>query len=227
MTIEGILLVDKPVGRTSFSLVADVRRLTGVKKVGHAGTLDPFATGLLILLVGKNFTRLSDRFLTTEKTYQTTVHLGVSTDSYDCEGAVTATSDKVPTLEEVQMALEHFQGEIEQTPPMFSAKKVNGKKLYELARKGVEIERKPVKVTVDTRLIAYDYPNLTLEITCSKGTYIRSIGHDLGRLLGCGAHLSALRRTRSGQFSIEQSLDGNKLRSPDYTLQDLQASLLV
>jgi len=205
---EGILLVDKPKGRTSFSLVAALRKKTGIQKIGHAGTLDPFATGVMIMLIGKNFTKLSDQFLSQEKEYWCKILLGVSTDSYDCDGKTTVTSDKQPALLEIEEALLAFQGTVLQTPPMFSAKKVQGKKLYELARKGIEIERKPVSVTLHTSFLSYAYPFLELQIVCSKGTYVRSIAHDLGIKLGCGAHLTELKRIRSGTFHIKDCING-------------------
>lgn len=208
---QGVLLVDKPRGKTSFSLVTALRKKTGVQKIGHAGTLDPFATGLMVLLIGKEFTRLSDSFLSTEKEYETTLLLGVSTDSYDCDGQTTATSDYIPTLSEIETALQKFQGTIQQTPPMFSAKKVQGKPLYKLARKGIEIPRAPAEVTMKTTLISYAYPLLKLHVVCSKGTYIRSIAHDLGTLLTCGAHLSDLRRLRCGSFNLSESIPGDLL----------------
>lgn len=204
---EGILLVDKPVGITSFGLVARLRRLLDVQKIGHAGTLDPFATGVMVMLIGRNYTRLSDTFLCQDKEYRAVLKLGETTDSYDCDGQIMATSDLIPSQEEVIQAIAQFQGEIEQTPPMFSAKKVGGKKLYELARKGQEIERQSVRIQVQIQLISYDYPNITIEVACSKGTYIRSLAHDIGQVLGCGAHLTQLRRTRSGAFSIDRCLN--------------------
>ncbi len=205
---EGILLVDKPRGKTSFSLVSALRRLTRIQKIGHAGTLDPFATGLMVMLLGKNFTRLSQDYLCEDKEYECKMLLGISTDSYDCDGKITMTSTHIPTLADIEKALTSFQGALEQIPPMFSAKKVNGKKLYELARRGVEIERKPVTVTMKTSLLDYAYPYLSLNVACSKGTYVRSIAHDLGNLLGCGAHLSQLRRLRSGTFHVKDSING-------------------
>lgn len=208
---EGILLVDKPRGKTSFSLVSALRRLTRIEKIGHAGTLDPFATGLMVMLVGKNFTRLSENYLSAEKEYTCTSRLGVTTDSYDCDGKIISNSSHIPTLAEIENALTSFQGAILQTPPMFSAKKIGGKKLYELARRGIEIQRQPVKVTVKTTLLSYCYPDLCLSIVCSKGTYVRSIAHDLGNLLGCGAHLSELRRIRSGAFHINDCINGSLL----------------
>ena len=210
-TCQGVLLVDKPRGKTSFSLVTALRKKTGVQKIGHAGTLDPFATGLMVLLIGKDFTRLSDTFLSSEKEYETTLLLGTSTDSYDCDGQTTSTSDYIPTLHEVETALQKFQGTIQQTPPMFSAKKVQGKPLYKLARKGIEIPRAPVDVTLKTTLLSYAYPQLMLHVVCSKGTYIRSIAHDLGTLLTCGAHLCQLRRLRSGSFHLSESIPGDLL----------------
>ncbi len=210
--IEGILVVNKPKGKTSFSLVYELRKCLGVKKIGHAGTLDPFATGVMVMLIGRNYTRLSDQFLTSDKEYVAYVLLGVETDTYDCEGQTIATSPLVPTLAEIEEQIKLFQGEVEQTPPMFSAKKINGKKLYDLARKGETVERKSCKVTLSTQILSYTYPELILNVKCSKGTYIRSIAHDLGKLLGCGAHLTDLTRTRSGHFKIEISLDGKNLR---------------
>lgn len=205
---SGLLLVNKPQGRTSFSLIRALRKLTGIKKIGHAGTLDPFATGVMIILVGREYTRLSDKLLLQDKEYFTTVHLGVSTDTYDCDGKIVARSKKIPTPQEIELAVAKFQGEIEQLPPMYSAKKIQGKKLYELARKGESVERTPAKVHVSTEIISYCYPNLHLRIACSKGTYIRCIGHEIGQLLGCGAHLSHLKRTRSGAFHLDHCLDG-------------------
>jgi tRNA pseudouridine55 synthase len=213
---EGLLLINKPQGRTSFSLIRSLRKLTRIEKIGHAGTLDPFATGVMVILVGKTYTRLSNQFLCNDKEYVAEVYLGVSTDTYDCDGKVVASSKKMPSLDEIETILKSFQGEIEQIPPMFSAKKVQGKRLYKLAREGIEIERKPSKVSLTTSLLDYSYPLLKLKITCSKGTYIRSIAHELGVALGCGAHLSALQRTRSGNFSLEQCFDGKSLDDPTF-----------
>lgn len=207
----GILLVDKPKGKTSFSLVRALRKILGVKKIGHTGTLDPFATGVMVLLIGKKFTRQSDNFLSQDKEYSTTLMLGVSTDTYDCDGQITKQSDLIPNQDEIDKAIQSFQGTIEQIPPMFSAKKVNGKKLYELARQGKEIERKAATVQIETTIIDYTYPHLKLKIKCSKGTYIRSVAHDLGEQLGCGAHLIQLERIRSGQFHIDDCVNGELL----------------
>lgn len=211
---EGIFLLDKAKGATSFQAIRRLRKILGVKKIGHAGTLDPFATGLLILMVGKKYTRLSDSLMGGEKEYEADLLLGQATDSYDCDGQVTETSSHIPQLEDLKKALEAFQGEVEQIPPMFSAKKVGGKKLYELARAGKVIERRASKVWMETTLVEYVYPRVKLHVKCSKGTYIRSIAHDLGKALGAYAHLTDLRRTRSGSFTLDKAapasvLEGN------------------
>lgn len=219
-TIEGILLVNKSKGPSSFRLVQILRKYLGVKKIGHAGTLDPFATGVMVMLIGRRYTRLSDQFLCNDKEYLAEIQLGITTDTYDSEGKVTSQSSQIPSLEEIQQALNQFQGEIEQIPPMYSAKKMQGKKLYELARKGIEIERNPVKIKLETHLIRYEYPFLELQISCSKGTYIRSIAYDLGEKLGCGAHLSNLKRTRSGKFHLKDCISEADLHSPSFNIQE-------
>lgn len=218
--LQGLILIDKPSGKTSFSLVAALRRRLGVKKIGHCGTLDPLASGLMVLLVGRDYTRLSDTYLGQDKEYIATIRLGIETDSYDAEGQITATSDLQPSLEELQKALQAFQGTVAQTPPMFSAKKHKGRKLYELARKGQVVERQAVSVTLDTELLSYVYPDVQVKIACSKGTYVRTIAYDLGQALGCGAHLIALRRTRCGTFHVDQSVDGTLLNSPSLPIED-------
>ncbi len=210
---EGIVPCNKPAGKTSFSLIAAARRRTGIQKIGHAGTLDPFATGVMILLIGRDFTRQSGTFLNHDKEYEATVHLGIETTTYDPEGETIAENAYIPPLGQIEEALGFFQGTIQQIPPMFSAKKVGGKKLYELARKGVEIERQPATVTLTTTLLAYTYPYLQLRISCSKGTYIRSIAHDLGVILKTGAHLCTLTRTRSGPYTLADCFDGSLLYS--------------
>lgn len=212
----GIVLVDKPKGVSSFYLVKVLRKITNIKKVGHAGTLDPFATGLLVLLVGKNFTRLSDKFLTSDKEYEATLKLGVATDSFDETGEITKQSDTIPEEEDIKNLLPSFCGKIQQTPPMFSAKKVNGKKLYELARKGIEIERKSVEVDVEITFLSYSYPELKIYVKCSKGTYIRSLANDIGETLGCFAHLTDLRRTKSGEFLLSDSFSLEQIQNGDF-----------
>lgn len=208
---EGILIVDKPKGKTSFDLVRRLRKVLNVDKIGHAGTLDPMATGVMVMLIGKPYTRMSDHFLQHDKEYEAEITFGQSTDSYDTEGVVTNTSPVIPTLENVEKAIAQFQGTQTQVPPMFSAKKVNGKKLYELARKGETIERKAVEVTMRIELISYVYPLLKIRVACSKGTYIRSLAHDIGLHLEAFGTLSALKRIRSGKLTLEKSVDGTAL----------------
>lgn len=219
-SIEGILLVDKAKGRSSFNIVRTLRKRLGVKKIGHAGTLDPFATGVMVMLIGRNYTKLSDRFLNCDKEYLADIFLGKTTDTYDSEGKEVSTSLLIPTADQIELTIRQFQGVRDQIPPMYSAKKVNGKKLYELARKGIEeIERRPVKVTLRLTLLSYSYPLLRIRVSCSKGTYIRSLASEMGEVLGCGAHLENLRRTKSGFYSIEECL-------PEELLTDSSVNLI-
>ena len=196
--------MDKPAGWTSHDVVGRLRRLTGEKRVGHAGTLDPAATGVLPVLVG-DATRVVEFLSDAPKAYRAEITLGVETDSYDGDGVVTAVSAcSMPDRAVVETALDGFRGPITQIPPMHSAIQVNGQRLYELARRGETIEREPRDVTIySLDLVSWDPPLLTVDVTCSKGTYIRSIAHDLGQQLGCGAHLSDLVRTRTGPFTLD------------------------
>lgn len=202
--MSGIILLDKPKGKSSFYLVKVLRGITKVKKIGHAGTLDPLATGVMVMLVGKEYTKLSDTFLHHDKEYEATIKLSSATTTYDSEGDITDTSDVIPSLKQVQDAIQTFQGKYSQVPPMYSAKKVNGKKLYEIARKGVIIEREAQEVEVQTTLVEYSYPLLKLKISCSKGTYIRTIAHDLGLKLKTYGHITELKRTRSGPYKLDE-----------------------
>ncbi len=205
--LDGIINLNKPQGKTSFQMVALVRRLSEVRKVGHSGTLDPDATGVLPILIGKA-TKLA-RFLTdSDKTYHAEIEFGSATDTYDSSGSVVQTGDSSSlTIEQVEVALSSFRGSIEQIPPMFSAIKYQGKPLYHLARAGIEVPRKPRKVTIFTLdITSWEIPILSIEVECSKGTYIRSLAHDLGQMLGCGAHLKRLIRTKSGPFIINDSV---------------------
>ncbi len=202
----GVLLVDKPQGLTSHDVVDRVRRLYRTRRVGHAGTLDPMATGLLIVLVGKA-TKASDQLMAQDKEYLGEATLGVATDTQDAEGEALETNP-VPALAEaeVRAALAAMRGEQLQVPPMHSAKKVGGKKLYELARKGVEVAREPRAIRVDEfELLSWQSPKIGFRVRCTKGTYVRTLAHDLGRRLGPGAHLSMLRRTRSGALEVAQA----------------------
>ncbi len=205
--MNGVLVLDKPEGKTSFDVVAEVRRRLKVKKAGHTGTLDPFATGLLPICLGEA-TRLAGLITEGDKSYEATVRLGASTDTQDLTGKVLAEAP-VPTLtrEQIEQALERFRGEIDQAPPMFSAVKVDGKRLYELARRGEQVERVTRKVVVHRlELLELALPELKLAVRCSKGTYVRTLGHDLGEALGCHAHLTALRRVESAGFRLEQAI---------------------
>lgn len=215
---SGILLIHKEAGSTSFNLVTLLRKITHIEKIGHAGTLDPFATGVMVMLVGSEYTKKSDQFLTNDKQYAATLHLGITTDTYDIDGQITDTNEKKPSLQEVESAIQAFQGEILQIPPMFSAKKIGGKKLYDLARKGIEIERPPVKVTLAIQLINYEYPKLEILVDCSKGTYIRSLAFDIGKALGTGAHLFALTRTKSGPFTLKECIPQSHLTNLAYDI---------
>lgn len=205
-TAFGLLNINKPQGPTSHDIVARVRRGTRVKKVGHAGTLDPMATGVLVLCLGPA-TRLSEYVMGSPKTYRARVHFGITTDTYDAEGDVVA-EDAAPVAEDaLRAALEPFRGDIMQIPPMYSAIKQGGKKLYDLAREGKEVERPPRPVTISRLdLLMWEAPVATLEIECSPGTYIRSLAYDLGQALGVGAHLAALERSASGQFTVADAV---------------------
>ncbi|MBI2496808.1 MAG: tRNA pseudouridine(55) synthase TruB [Opitutae bacterium] len=205
--MEGVLLVDKPRGLTSHDVVYHLRRKLQMKKIGHAGTLDPMATGLLVMLVGKA-TRISQYLMSVDKVYEGEATLGVVTDSQDAEGEVMETRP-VPELAEaaVRAAMQTFLGDQYQTPPMHSAIKIGGVPLYKLARKGEEVEREPRFIRIAAfELLAFAPPRLTFRLDCTKGTYVRTVASDLGQKLGCGAHLSALRRTGSGRFTIGQCL---------------------
>lgn len=202
----GFLSVYKPVGKTSHDVVAYFRKLLKIKKIGHTGTLDPFAEGVLPICIG-NSTRLIE-YLPDDKAYLAFVQFGKATDSYDIEGNVIFQSDKKVAKEDVKQALKKFEGDIEQLPPIYSAIKVNGKKLYEYAREGKSVEIKPRKVTIyKIELKNFDYDNQEAQVyvECSKGTYIRSIANDLGQVLGCGGYLTRLIRTKAGKFLLENS----------------------
>jgi tRNA pseudouridine55 synthase len=205
--LEGVLLVDKPKGLTSHDVVYRLRRKLQMKKIGHAGTLDPMATGLLVMLIGKA-TRISQYLMSVDKVYEGEATLGVVTDSQDAEGEVMETRP-VPELTEAQVrdVMKTFLGDQYQTPPMHSAIKKDGVPLYKLARKGEEVEREPRFIRIAAfNLLGFAPPRITFDLYCTKGTYVRTIAHDLGNKLGCGAHLSALRRTGSGKFTIGQCL---------------------
>jgi tRNA pseudouridine55 synthase len=214
---EGLLNIDKPAGITSHDVVAQVRRVAGVRRVGHAGTLDPIATGVLLVGVGRA-TRLIEYLVGRPKTYEARLRLGQATNTYDTEGEVVAErSFSHITSADIETHLALFRGQIEQRPPVYSAIKKDGQPLYKLARQGIEVEVPTRRVTIYAlELLAYDVPFVDLRVTCSAGTYIRSLAHDLGEALGCGAHLTGLRRTAVGDFGIETAVS-----LPDLTPDNL------
>jgi tRNA pseudouridine55 synthase len=210
----GVLLVDKPTDHTSHDVVARLRGKLKTRKIGHAGTLDPMATGLLIILVGKA-TRISQYLISLDKEYTGTIELGKITDSQDAEGQVMETRP-VPnyTQAEVEKAIQSFLGDQYQMPPMFSAIKIDGVPLYKKARKGEEVVREPRFIRVSAyELTRFALPHLDFRLRCSKGTYVRTLAHDLGHKLGCGAHLSALRRTATDRFNISQALTLDEIQN--------------
>jgi len=215
----GVLLVDKPVGKTSFAMVRAVRRLLKIKKVGHAGTLDPFASGLLVVCIGRPATKLVSALMEGEKEYLATLQLGAVSTTQDPEGEISATSAFAGVSgKTVEQVFARFRGMIRQTPPSFSALKYKGKPLYHYARRGISIQKESREVYIshlewlDRRaFIDTREPSLSIKVRCSKGTYIRALASDIGDAIGCGAYLSALRRTRSGFFSVQGSVPGTYL----------------
>jgi len=205
--LDGLLVINKPKDWTSFDVVAKIRNKLNVKKVGHTGTLDPQATGVLVLCIGKG-TKLVQKLIGLDKEYVCDITLGASSTTDDAEGKITSTSDatEVP-LADIENALKEFMGTFKQMPPQFSAKKIQGKRAYQLARKGKEVKLEPVDVTVhNIELLDYKWPILKLKIHCGTGFYVRSLARDLGEKLGVGGYLSALQRTRVGHFSIERAI---------------------
>jgi len=206
--MDGILIVDKPQGMTSHDVVDFIRRKFKIKKAGHAGTLDPMATGVLVMLLG-SATKSAHRFLNDDKEYEATLTLGGTSDTGDAWGMVTRNFGKQVAFDDdrIKAAFNKFMGVIEQTPPAYSAVKVKGRKLYELARKGVRVAVEPRKVTIkELDITGVSMPEVSFRVTCSKGTYVRQLCVDIGEDLGCGAYLSRLRRTRSGPFAIGEAV---------------------
>lgn len=239
-TLHGFLVIDKPAGWTSHDVVARVRRLTGERRIGHAGTLDPAATGVLPLAVG-SATRVVEYLSDASKTYRAEMTFGVETDTFDGDGRVVATGDSAGlTRPDVEGRLSAFRGTIEQVPPMHSAIKVDGRRLYELARRGEEVDRPPRQVTISClELVAWEPPVATLVVDCSKGTYVRALAHDLGAAVGTGAYLSDLVRLRTGPFGLDDAVTLEQLAAielpgswsavahhPDAVLADWPALLL-
>lgn len=209
---SGILIVDKPEGLTSSTVVAKIKRSFNIKKIGHCGTLDPFATGVLILCLNQA-TRISDQLLDQDKAYRFTMKLGEETDTLDRTGEITGTfSGSPPTRKDLEVAMANFRGTFVQQVPRFAAVKIGGRRLYELTRKGVPVDPPSKEVTVrNLELLQFDWPHAVLNVHCSKGTYVRQLAADIGRSLGCGAHLTHLRRLASGSFRIEQAVSLDEL----------------
>lgn len=236
--LKGILNVNKEKGISSARVVSLVRRALGMKKVGHTGTLDLEASGVLPIVIGKA-TRVSDYMMTKDKVYETELILGAKTDTLDAAGKIIAKSDKVVSRDEFIEAMNTFKGEIEQIPPMYSALKVNGKKLYDLARDGIEIERKRRKVKVyDIDLLDFAFPQATIRVTCSKGTYIRTLVDDIGEKLGALAYVNELKRVRVGDLDVKDAINSEdilkiakkdlleKLYPVDFALKDFEKIVL-
>lgn len=211
--MNGIIVINKPIGKTSHDMVSFVRKLTGIKKVGHTGTLDPDATGVLPICIGKA-TKAADMLTVSDKAYRTQLVLGRTTDTQDASGKVLTERQVTVTKEDIEEAVSQFIGEISQIPPMFSAIKKDGKKLYELARQGISVEREPRKVTIyniEIKEINLDNKTVTLDVDCSKGTYIRTLCEDIGEKLGCGAYMKSLVRTKSASFTLSDSFTQEEL----------------
>jgi tRNA pseudouridine55 synthase len=216
--VDGVLLIDKPVGLSSNDALTKVKRIINAKKAGHTGTLDPFATGLLPLCFGEA-TKFSQDLLEADKTYDAVVHLGITTTTGDTEGEAVETRPVDVTMEKIEAALARFRGPIMQIPPMYSALKRDGKALYEYAREGIALEREARPVTIHRlEMLAYEAPMLTIRVTCSKGTYVRVLGEDIGAELGCGAHLNALRRTGVGDLTVDGMVTLEQLQAHDSPL---------
>lgn len=207
--MEGIYNINKPIDWTSFDVVAKLRNITGIKKIGHAGTLDPKAEGVLIVCIGRKYTKQISEIQATRKQYLVGMQLGIVTDTYDSEGNIVSQESVTLDKDRLSEVISHYVGQIEQLPPMFSAVHHNGKRLYELARKGIEVERKPRSINIQNIEVKgieeSENPIVSMLVTCSTGTYIRSLCHDIGQELGCGAYASSIKRTMVGDYHIEDS----------------------
>src|SRR5882762_8160864 len=223
--LDGAILIDKPAGPTSHDVVDAIRRQFGIKKVGHCGTLDPNATGLLIIVLGRG-TKLSEKLMGDDKVYEGTIKFGETTDSYDADGELTASLPVPPmTLEQLNEEAAKFIGDQMQIPPMVSAVKKEGVPLYKLARKGIEVERKPRLVHIYSfRFNEYNEPFGTFRIACTKGTYVRAIAHELGQKIGCGGHLARLRRESSGKHDVQDAVTYEQVLN--FSPAELQARII-
>lgn len=212
--IEGIFLINKPIGITSHDVVDRLRKVTGERRIGHAGTLDPLASGLMLVAIGKEFTTQLSRYVGLNKEYEAELTLGRVSTTQDAEGKLTKVSDAKPSHGVIEEALKSFIGKQEQMPPAFSAKKIKGKKAYELARAGKEVELKPQRVEIfNIQIFNYDYPKLKIRAEVSSGTYIRSLAHDIGQKLNTGAYLSALVRTKIGDYELVRAITLDEIKS--------------
>lgn len=215
---SGFILIDKPAGITSHDVVDKLRKITGVKKIGHAGTLDPIATGLLIIGVGRPATKEISKFSKLDKEYEAEIFLGAETNTYDKNGKITyIDTSYICSEKEIREALFSFVGSIEQIPPMYSAKKIKGRKLYEMAREGIEVERKAINVRIyDIDLIKIDGDVVKIKIKCGTGTYIRCLAHDLGDALRCGAYLKQLRRLAIGKYRVDNAVELDNINKENW-----------
>ena len=215
---HGLLLIDKPKGPTSHDVIDRIRQASGIKKVGHTGTLDPSAQGLLLVLVGRQATKKQNQFQGMDKQYKAAIRLGVKTDTYDSEGSIQQVyNGRMPSKSKIEKVLKKFKGTFKQMPPAYSAKKINGKKAYELAREGKKPDLQPAEISIyKIKFLTYDSPILKIKVDCSKGTYIRSLASDIGQKLGCGAYLAALKRTKIGNFSLENAVSLNKINTKNW-----------
>src|ERR1700722_6014803 len=223
--LDGAILVDKPAGPTSHDVVDAIRSQFRIKKVGHCGTLDPNATGLLIIVLGRG-TKLSEKLMSDDKVYEGSIRFGETTDSYDVDGQLVSSLPVLPmTVEELNEAAASFQGDQMQTPPMVSAVKVKGVPLYKMAQKGIEVERKARLIHFYSfRFSSYAEPIGRFRVACTKGTYVRALAHELGQKLGCGAHLATLRRTKSGKFDVADAIEFEKVL--DLPLSELEKHVI-
>ena len=216
---SGFLLIDKPSGPTSHDIIDYLRHLTGIQKIGHSGTLDPLASGLLIVAIGRTATRQIHVVAQQDKTYKATIRLGGISDTDDSLGKIQLLKNyHQPTRQEIKQVLDSLKGEQNQIPPMYSAKKIHGQKLYELARQGQIIQCQPSLITIyNIKLLSYRWPDINLEIHCSTGTYIRAIARDIGKALNCGGYLYQLRRTKINGYSVHQAITLEQLTSNNWT----------
>lgn len=215
---HGLMLVNKTEGPTSHDVVERLREITGIQKIGHIGTLDPAARGLLGLLIGREATKKQNQFQGLDKEYKAAIRLGISTDTYDKKGAVQNVYNGIlPKEEKIKQALFEFEGTFKQVPPPFSAKKINGKKAYELAREGKDPKLEPVEITIyEINFLDFEKPVLKIKLKCSKGTYIRSLAFDLGEKLNCGAYLAGLKRTKIGDYSLEEAVGLERINKENW-----------